>query len=67
MEQRDCERAAIDFYREKEASIGYCAKLAGTCEEDFIKLLGQNQISIFEFEDGTEFLNELGNTKKQVQ
>ena len=29
-------------------------------EEEFIKYLGQNEISIFQFDDKEEFLEELG-------
>jgi len=61
MGERVCERAAIDLYRKKEATIGYCAKIAGMHEEDIIKLLAKKQISFFEFEDDAEFLNELCN------
>jgi len=30
-------------------------------EEEFIKFLGQNEVSIFDFEDEEEFLEELNN------
>ena len=42
-------------------SIGYCSRIAGMTEEEFIKYLGQNHISIFRFDDEEEFLEELDN------
>jgi len=35
--------------------------IAGMTEEDFIKFLGQNKISIFRFDDQKEFMEELSN------
>ncbi|MBQ6325024.1 MAG: UPF0175 family protein, partial [Clostridia bacterium] len=42
-------------------SIGYCAQIAGMTEEDFIKYLGENHVSIFHFDDEAEFLEEMKN------
>ena len=42
-------------------SIGYCAQIAGMSEEDFIKYLGNNNISIFSFDDEAEFIEEMNN------
>ena len=42
-------------------SIGYCAQIAEMTEEDFIKFLGQNKVSIFQFDDTKEFLEEMNN------
>ncbi len=36
-------------------------QIAGMTEEDFIKYLGYNHISIFQFEDEEEFMEELNN------
>ena len=52
---------ALGYYSQSGVSIGYCAQIAGMTEEDFIKYLGENNISIFQFEDEKEFLEELGN------
>ena len=38
---------AIKLYENHKLSIGQGAELAGLSEEDFIKVLGKNQISIF--------------------
>ena len=52
---------ALNLYKQKGVSIGYCAKIAGMYEEDFIRYLGQNEVSIFQFEDRNEFLEEMNN------
>lgn len=53
---------ALGYYTQSGVSIGYCAQIAGMTEEEFIRYLGQNGISIFRFENKEEFLEELGNT-----
>lgn len=50
---------ALGFYKQNGVSIGYCAQIAGMTEEEFIRYLGQNEISIFQFDDREEFLEEL--------
>ena len=52
---------ALGYYTQSGVLIGYCAQIAGMTEEDFIKYLGKNQVSIFHFDDKDEFLEELGN------
>ena len=52
---------AMHYYLHFHISLGYCAQIADTTEEDFIKYLGENNISIFQFEDKQEFLGELEN------
>lgn len=52
---------AFGYYTQSGVSIGYCAQIAGMTEEEFIRYLGQNGISIFRFENKEEFLEELGN------
>ena len=44
---------ALGFYKQNGVQI------AGMTEEEFIKYLGQNEISIFQFDDKEEFLEEL--------
>ena len=39
--------SAIKLYENQKLSIGQSAQLAGVSEEDFIKVLGKNRISIF--------------------
>lgn len=52
---------ALGYYTQSGVSIGYCAQIAEMTEEDFIKYLSQNHISIFHFDDKEEFLEELQN------
>lgn len=50
---------ALGYYTQSGVSIGYCSQIAGMTEEEFIKYLGKNNISIFQFENQEEFLKEL--------
>ncbi len=64
MNQEDASRfakaaVALGYYTQKTVSIGYCAQIAGMTEEDFIKYLGHNHISIFQFDNEQEFIEEL--------
>lgn len=52
---------ALMLYSKNHVSIGYCAQIAGMPEEDFIQYLGSNHISIFDFDDENEFLEEMNN------
>ena len=40
--------SAVKLYENQKLSIGQGARLAGLSEDDFIKILGKNQISIFD-------------------
>ena len=51
----------MHYYLHFHVSLGYCAQIANTTEEDFIKYLGENQVSIFQFDNKQEFLDELKN------
>ena len=52
---------ALEYFKNQGVSIGYCAEIAGMTEEDFLKFLGENKISIFKFDDDEEFLSEAAN------
>jgi predicted HTH domain antitoxin len=52
---------ALGYYTQSGVSIGYCAQIAGMAEEEFIKYLGRNHVSIFCFDNREEFLEEVGN------
>ena len=52
---------ALGYYTQSGVSIGYCAQIAGMTEEEFIKYLGKNNVSIFHFDNKEEFLEELSN------
>lgn len=52
---------ALDLYKNKNVSLGYCAELAEMSKEEFILFLGENKVSIFGFDDKEDFLEELNN------
>lgn len=52
---------AVDLYKNKKVSLGYCAEIAGMTKEEFIQQLGKNGVSIFGFESNEEFMEELAN------
>lgn len=54
-------KIALDLYKERQISLGYCAKLADMSKEDFIKYLGENGVSLFSFASDEEFLEEITN------
>lgn len=52
---------AVDLYKNKKVSLGYCAEVAGMTKEEFIQFLGKNEVSIFGFDSDEEFMEELAN------
>lgn len=52
---------ALGYYTQSGVSIGYCAQIAGMSEEEFIKYLSKNQVSIFHFDSKEDFLEEVNN------
>ncbi len=52
---------ALGYYTQSGVSIGYCAQIADMSEEEFIKYLGKNHVSIFHYDNQQEFLEELNN------
>ena len=52
---------ALQYYEKNGVSLGYCAQIAGMEKEDFIRYLGENGVSIFNFDDREEFLEEMNN------
>lgn len=55
------EMLAIDLYKNRKVSLGYCANVAEMTKEEFIQSLGRNRISIFSFNTEEDFLEELRN------
>ncbi len=47
---------AVSLYKRKTVPLRTCASLAGMPTEDFIKFLGEKQISIFQYEEGEELV-----------
>ena len=52
---------ALDLYKNKDISLGYCAEVAEMTKEAFVLFLGENRVSVFKFEDAEEFLEEARN------
>lgn len=52
---------AVDLYKNKKVSLGYCAEIAEMSKEEFITYLGKNGVSIFGFDSSEEFMEELAN------
>lgn len=52
---------ALKLFDEKRLSIGQCSELAEMNEEDFIKFLGENKISIFPYRSYKELGEDLNN------
>ena len=52
---------ALQYYVKHGISLGYCAAIAGMDKEDFIHYLSDNKISIYQFDDKEEFLEEMQN------
>ena len=52
---------AMEYYKQQGVSLGYCAQIADMAEEDFIRYLGEHQVSVFQFDDKAEFMSEAQN------
>ena len=52
---------ALCYYVQNGVSLGYCAKIAGMSKVQFIRYLGENNVSIFHYDDEDEFVEELNN------
>ena len=52
---------AVERYRSGKASVGFCAQMAGVDIEAFIKILGKNSLSIFNYESEEDFKKEVDN------
>ena len=52
---------ALCCYTQKKVSLGYCAQIAEMPKEAFIRYLGANEASIFQYDDKQEFLEETDN------
>ena len=56
---------AMEYYTQKELSLGYCAEIAGLSQFEFIQYLGKHNISIFQFDDLEEFQREVAVAKNE--
>lgn len=53
--------ASIKYYKENKLSLGQCAELAEMSKQDFIELLSSFKVSIFNFENEEEILEDIKN------
>ncbi len=53
--------AALKLFEEKKLSIGQSAELAEMTEEDFIRYLGSNKVSVFPYRNATELVEDMNN------
>ena len=52
---------ALDLYKNKKVSLGYCANIAEMTKEEFVHYLSLQKISTFSFNSENEFMEELAN------
>ena len=52
---------AIKLYQDKRHSVGHSAELAEMTEEDFIRFLGENSISIFDYSNYDSLKEDIAN------
>ena len=52
---------ALGYYTQNSVSIGYCAKIAGMYEEDFIRFLSLHGVGIFDRMTEEDLLRDIAN------
>ena len=52
---------ALRYYTKAGVSLGYCAMIADMSKRDFIRFLGENGVSIFQFDSKEELLEDVKN------
>ncbi|MBQ6121010.1 MAG: UPF0175 family protein [Clostridia bacterium] len=52
---------ALGYYTQNSVSIGYCAKIAGMCEENFIRFLSLHGVGIFDRMTEEDLLRDIAN------
>ena len=52
---------ALHYYTKAGVSLGYCAEIAGMKKGEFIRFLSENKVSIFQFDDEEELLEDIAN------
>lgn len=53
--------AAMFYYTKLGVSLGYCANIAEMPKTDFIRFLSENGVSIFDFDDKEELIEDIAN------
>ena len=52
---------ALCYYTQNKVSLGYCAQIAEMTKGEFIRYLGEQGVSIFQYDDEQEFIEEMNN------
>lgn len=52
---------AVKYYKEQRLSLGQCSEFAEMTEEEFIQLLSSYKISVFNFEDDGDLIEDIKN------
>lgn len=52
---------ALELYKHGGVSLGWCAQIADMHVEDFMRLLGEHEVSVFCYDSEEEFLAEVAN------
>ena len=52
---------ALRYYTKAGVSLGYCAQIANMKKGDFIRFLGENDISIFQYDSEEELMEDVNN------
>ena len=52
---------ALCYYTQNKVSLGYCAQIADMPKDAFIRYLGANGVSVFQYDDEQEFVEEMNN------
>ena len=52
---------ALWYYTKAGVSLGYCAQVANMNKGDFIRYLGENDISLFQYDSEEELLEDVRN------
>ena len=52
---------ALCYYTKNKVSLGYCAQIADLSREAFVRYLGANGVSVFQYDDEQEFIEEMNN------
>lgn len=59
---KDMKKAvAVKYYKENKLSLGQCSELAEMTKEEFVQFLSTYKVSIFNFEDDEELLEDIKN------
>ena len=52
---------ALRYYVSEGVSLGYCAEIAQMTKEAFIRFLSKNGMSVFQYDNQAEFLEDVAN------